>query len=623
MNAFIYEPPFRPNYEAKAAIAWVAGIALALGAVALSQLPAAPFYWMTAICAAMGFRRASAAYRLWREKRALAGHDTEFIDFEQLKQGLHADPSAIWLGWGFEWDQPHTQKAHDILKGAKAGLLPPQKNMGWSWMHGLEQREADIRLPLKHTEGHVLIEGVPGSGKTRLLDLVVSQCVLRGEPVIIIDPKGDRDLRENTRKACLRSGAPDKYVFLHPADPESSCRIDVLRNFSRPTELAARIVARMASDPRNDAFKAFSHMALNNIIQGLLITHRHPSLVLLRHYVENGPDALVVMAVRDYCAAKVPGWELSARPYLERVRTTSARAEAMRRFYLEEIQPRAPSPDLEGLLSQFEHEREHFNKMIASLKPLLTMLTSGHLGRLLSPDPSDTADARPITDMARIIRNRQVAYIGLDSLSDSMVGSAIGSILLSDLAAVAGARYNFGVGDVPVNLVIDEFSEVLNEPCIQLLNKGRGALFRLIVATQTFADFAAALGDEAKAHQVIGNINNKIVLRTTDPHTQKMVTDALPKTRVRYIVRSQGATSNAANPVLYSGNHGERLLEEEADLFAPQLLGNLPNFEYVATLSGGRLWKGRIPILVDDVAAAKAAVARQPGPNVAALRRAA
>jgi len=31
-------------------------------------------------------------------------------------------------------------------------------------------------------------------------------------------------------------------------------------------------------------------------------------------------------------------------------------------------------------------------------------------------------------------------------------GSAIGSILLADLAAVAGDRYNYGVSDRPVNV---------------------------------------------------------------------------------------------------------------------------------------------------------------------------
>ncbi len=606
MNDLIYEPPFRPNFEAKAAASWAGGIGLALVALVTSDLPPAPFYWMVAICAAMGLWRGRAAYHLWKEKRALAGHDLEFLTTERLKQSMEEDPAAIWLGWGFEWDQPHTQKAHDVLKSAKAELLPPQKNMGWSWMHGLEQNEADIRLPLKHTEGHVLIVGVPGSGKTRLLDLIVTQAIFRGEPTIIIDPKGDKDLCDNARRACLRAGTPEKFVYFHPAHPETSVRIDPLRNFNRPTELASRVAALMATDPRNETFKAFSHMALNNIIQGLLITHRHPNLVSLRHYIENGPDSLVVAAVKGYCEVKMPRGEMLVRPYLERAQSPAARAEAMRRCYFEEIQPRAPSPDLEGLLSQFEHEREHFNKMIASLKPLLTMLTSGHLGKLLSPDTSDVDDPRPITDMSRIIRNGQVAYIGLDSLSDNLVGAAIGSILLSDLAAVAGARYNFDAGGNHINLVVDELGEAINEPCIQLLNKGRGALFRLIVATQTFADFAAALGSEAKAHQVIGNINNKIVLRTTDATTQKMVTDALPKTRIRYITRSQGATSSASNPLLFTGTQSERLAEEEVDLFPPQLLGNLPNFEYIATLSGGRLQKGRIPILVDDVTTAKA-----------------
>jgi hypothetical protein len=57
-----------------------------------------------------------------------------------------------------------------------------------------------------------------------------------------------------------------------------------------------------------------------------------------------------------------------------------------------------------------------------------------------------------------------VAYIGLDSLSDGMVGSAIGSILLADLASVAGDRYNYGVNNWPVNIFVDEAAEVINDP---------------------------------------------------------------------------------------------------------------------------------------------------------------
>ncbi len=49
--------------------------------------------------------------------------------------------------------------------------------------------------PLKHTEGHSLIVGTTGSGKTRMFDILISQAILRGEAVIIIDPKGDKEMR--------------------------------------------------------------------------------------------------------------------------------------------------------------------------------------------------------------------------------------------------------------------------------------------------------------------------------------------------------------------------------------------------------------------------------------------
>ncbi|ELR4574424.1 TraM recognition domain-containing protein, partial [Salmonella enterica] len=222
---------------------------------------------------------------------------------------------------------------------------------------------------------------------------------------------------------------------------------------------------------------------------------------------------------------------------------------------------------------------------------------SGELGPLLSPDSSDLSDERQITDSAKIINNAQVAYLGLDSLTDNMVGSAMGSIFLSDLTAVAGDRYNYGVNNRPVNIFVDEAAEVINDPFIQLLNKGRGAKLRLFVATQTFADFAARLGSKDKALQVLGNINNTFALRIVDGETQEYIADNLPKTRLKYVMRTQGQNSDGKEPIMHGGNQGERLMEEEADLFPAQLLGMLPNLEYIAKISGGTIVKGRLPIL--------------------------
>src|SRR5574344_797253 len=42
---------------------------------------------------------------------------------------------------------------------------------------------------------------------------------------------------------------------------------------------------------------------------------------------------------------------------------------------------------------------------------------------------------------------------------------------------------------------------------------------------------------------------------------------------------------------------GEILKEEEADMFPSAQLGALPNLEYIAQISGGKIFKGRLPIL--------------------------
>jgi len=371
-----------------------------------------------------------------------------------------------------------------------------------------------------------------------------------------------------------RAPTPERFVYFHPAFPEHSARLDPLRNFNRSSEVASRIATVIPGESASDPFKAFGQKSLDNIVQGLFALEQRPTLMKLRRSLEGGPGVLVANALERYGDQVLePGWRNRAGL---KGKDTESRAAALVRFYRESLQASHPNLDLEGLISMFEHDRAHFGKMVASLLPIMNMLTSGTLGPLLSPDPSDVDDKRPITDSARIIHNAQVAYLGLDSLSDGLVGNAIGSILLADLASVAGDRYNYGVDNRPVNIFIDEAAEVINDPCIQLLNKGRGAKFRLFIATQTFADFSARTGSEAKARQILGNVNNLIALRVMDAENPGLYHRQPAENPAEIHHAHPGRLTHSANPAVFSGNIGERLMEEEGDLFAPQLLGQLP-----------------------------------------------
>ena len=593
-----YEMPWRPNYEAMGILIWLTSIPVCYLINWKFGLPQSLTGWMAGAALINVLPKLPAAWNVWYRMHRLKGFGIHFLPITSFQKVISKDPLGLWMGWGFNWQQRHAQLSHEILKRDLEIMRKPIGGVfGASWIHGLEPKERALFMPTEETSGHTLIVGTTGSGKTRCFDLLITQAILRDEAVIILDPKGDRDLRESARRACELAGKLDRFVSFHPAEPDESVRIDPLANFTRASELASRIAQLIPSENGSDPFKAFSQKSLDNIIQGLLTINSTPSLALLRRYLEGGPGGLVASSLTHYYL-KCYGEKWASRMPSMRVSGDDPEAQKLVRFYRQTVQAEYPSQDLEGLISMFEHDRTHFGKMVASLLPIMNMLTTGSLGQLLSPDESlHSSDTRPVMNSAELIRGRYVAYIGLDSLSDSMVGSAIGSIFLADLASVAGKRYNFNLQNHPVNVFVDEAAEVINDPCIQLLNKGRGAMMRLYIATQTFADFVARTGSEAKARQILANVNNLIALRVLDSETQKYITDNLPLTRLRYIMRTQGVSTHADNPAMYSGNLGERLMEEEGALFPPQLLGMLPNLHFIAKLSGGRICKGRIPIL--------------------------
>ncbi len=604
-DSMAYENPWRTNYEIQAVGVWTMAGTVAFGVNQLSNLPSEPFYWMGGISILMAVVRLPQAIRLAKLQRHLRGRPLEFIKLNKLTKQMKTNPKAIWLGNGFMWENRHAQRVFEILKRDWSDIVDNTASkttgdqIGQTWIHGVEPDEHPVYQALSHSEGQNLIVGTTGSGKTRLFDLLISQAIMRNEAVIIIDPKGDKEMQDNARRACEAMGQAERFISFHPAFPEESARIDPLRNFTRVTEIASRLAALIPSEAGADPFKSFGWQALNNISQALVMAYERPNLVLLKRFLESGPHEMVVKATIAYAERNIDGGNDLATKYLNEASagTMEKKARVMSKFYADVIQPVVPSSELEGLISMFQHDKTHFSKMVANLLPIMNMLTAGELGELLSPNYRDVSDSRLVTDNKKIIDNAQVAYIGLDSLTDSTVGSAIGSIILSDLVAVAGDRYNFGVGNRPVNIFVDEASEVINEPTIQLLNKGRGAKMKVFIATQTIADFEARLGSKERARQVLGNLNNIYALRVIDPETQEFITENLPKTRLKHVMRTQGLTSQTESPLMYTANTGERLMEEEGDLFPSQLLGMLPNLEYIAKISGGMIVKGRLPIL--------------------------
>ena len=634
-----FTTPLRENFELKAVVTALGG-ALGYEAYALlGDFPAGPIHWIAGGFALYGTTHVWPAVKLWQRHLRLAGTPIPCLTFEGLRDLLTGKmhQEEMWLGRGFLWGPPHTQLAVDILKLdwpriCKDALGPIYKwrfikaqpkfclthpfeahraykerekslqTKGMPWIHGLGNGEEDIFQPLSHSEGHTLIIGTTGSGKTRCFDLLISQAILRGETVIIIDPKGDHDLRDKAHRACRALGREHAFVHFHPAHPEDSVKLNLLANWTRPTEIASRVSNLIPSQGASDPFKNFAWGALNTISQGLCIAYEKPSLMNLRRYLEGSPEEMMEKSFTQYIykvLGHLDGQRLIDDAFSSMKKDTlTHRVNALVNVYLEHC---PKSPEIDGLISLRDHDQEHFGKMITSVLPILQMLTSGQLGKLLSPpeDPEEAMLAN-FRDTGDFIEKNCVVYLGLDSLSDGMVGAAIGSLMLADLTAAGGARYNFAHLPRTVSIFVDEAAEVVNESFIQLLNKGRGARFKLFVATQTIADFAARLGSKDKCTQVLGNLNNTISLRCIDLETQKFVAERFPKTKVRSVAVDQGLSTNVDEAMPTGGRIGERLTETESPLFPPELLGMLPDLEFIANLSGGKVVKGRYPLIIQD-----------------------
>jgi conjugal transfer pilus assembly protein TraD len=624
------ENPWRRAYEARAALGWAGATGGLLAIAAGSGIAAGPSLYMASLTGVFACMRTAEAMRIWNAKLELAGrgilHVLPATLLHKIKGYIKQNkPQQVYVGKGFNWEVKHSQRLYDIELIEKTDILPPDwflklramlgkpyhsaDEAGAPWIHGVGGGdETDVYIPLKHLEGHSIVFGSTGSGKTRFAETLVAQAIMRGEVVIMIDPKYDQDLCDRMAQICAACGRAADFRFVHPDFPAQSARLDPLKNFGSATELASRIAALLPTAGQAATFTAFSWRAINVIAQALVDLSEQPTLRSIRHYLQSGPEALMERLLETYYKRDLPDWEAELRTYVAKASKGDAATDnASPKLtgyiaYYDEVWVRKGKQYevIDGLLAATRHNREHYSKMTAALLPLLDMLTSGSLGELLSPNAMDLTDDRDILDSTKVIETGSVLYVALNALPNSTVAVALGSILLADFASTAGRIYNFVEPSKRrvVSMYVDEASEVINEPMIQILNKARGAGFRATLFSQTMADFEKKLGSSAAAQQVVGNLNNVFALRLKDESTINFITATFGEVPIRKMSRVVNNSTGSANGIGdFSGGSSANISHESMPLMQPSLFTKLPNFHFLASISGGRIVKGRCPLL--------------------------
>lgn len=613
----VHADTWRPATELWAAGGWLVSAGIGLTLTLTARAPLLPALPLAAMALAMAAVRLATSLRVLKDRAALAGSALELIGSRRFARFILSEtapktplttnqaqtPAPVWFGRGFEWTPEHAQKLYELTKLDAQRLLPPAwvsrlltgtrpkdpHTVGLAAIDGLESRKTDIWVSEKTLEGGTLIVGTTQAGKGVLLTSLVTQAILRGEAVIVIDPKMSSRLMHAVERAAAIAHR-DAPLFFHPNKAEG-LRINPLTHYERPSEIASRVTAVMGE---TGPFTAFAWSAVNVVVNLMVHLGHVPSIAAIESSLTGGFEELLLDALTVDC-----GQEFLESLFDEATLKSLKGREAVL-YVLDRAREKFPLSDaVRRGAAVYAHDPVHFAKITASLMPVLAMLTSGCLRKTLSPEVND---ARSMS-LTEILAQQRILYVCLNSLPDPTVAGAIGSLFLADLASCAGERYNnASIARGRVHLFVDECSNVINRSLIEILNKGAESGLRTTCAMQTVADLAARLGSTDEARMALGNFNSLVSLRTKDRLTQEFVAETFGRTYIANAAATLTNASDSAHPGHFSAGASRQITSTREDIIPCDVLGKLPNCEFFASLAGGRLVKGRTPILTDDQA---------------------
>jgi conjugal transfer pilus assembly protein TraD len=304
--------------------------------------------------------------------------------------------------------------------------------------------------------GHALVVGATGSGKTVTQTLIAVRAIEAGRAAIVIDPKGDRAMREQLRRVALRVGR--EFVEWSPSGPS------VYNPYGRggDTEIADRVLAgEHFTEPH---YLRQAQRYLGHVVRALRASGGEVSLAGIVRLLD--PQAL----------------ELLLRDMPERQAQES-------HDYLDSLTPR--------------QQRD-----LAGVRDRLAILGESDVGCWLDP-----AHKARRFDLLACARSGAIVYFNLESDSRPLLSRMLGAAVVQDLQCVVASLQG---RPAPTTVVIDEFAAVAAEQVVALFGRARSAGFGLLLGTQELSDLRLP-GRERVLEQVMGNLSLLIAHRQVVP----------------------------------------------------------------------------------------------------------
>jgi len=343
---------------------------------------------------------------------------------------------------------------------------------------GEDGRGMPVSIPVGYDSGsHTLLLGATGSGKTVTQAWIACRLIEAGHGAVVIDPKGDRMLREELHGAAARRGA----AFMEWT-PEGPLAYNPYASGSE-TEIA------------------------DKALSGETFTEPH-YLRQAQRYLGH--------AVRAMQAAGSGVTPVSLMAALEPAQ-------------LEVLTRRLPEEQAEQVQRYLDSLTERQRRDLAGVRDRLSILAESDARAWLDP-----GEGRGQLDIERAVRERAVVYFRLDADRRPLLTAMLAASIVSDLIGLV-ARLQ--AEPTPTVVVIDEFSALAAEHIARLFGRARSAGISLILGTQELADLKAG-NEGALKEQTLGNVATVIAHRQNVPESAELIA-AMAGTTPRWITTQQ------------------------------------------------------------------------------------
>ena len=380
---------------------------------------------------------------------------------------------------------------------------------------------------------HLHCLGSSGSGKTvSILQNLAVQHIEKGGGLVVLDGKTDYDTVRLLALAAQRAGRIRQFHLFDLADEKISKTYNPLIHGS-PSEIAEKILSTF--DFSDIFYEQRQRMAMYAFVD---------AVVRVRDLTKKPFNFRDILWIMYYIPESL-------------------------QYLKEQLKDIPEAKDAREQLTMLQLEPiKSLKEQIAGIRSLM------HRYSYTIPDPVRVNSYSPDIDMERVIRNNEIVYFSLNSMTYQETAYCMARLVLQDIQAVAGKlQYERRDVTLPFLIFMDEAGEYLYENFETFLKQSRSAGFGCIIMHQAMGDLKKPRADFTS--QVRSNTEIKVVLPINDPVTRDAMSEAFGKMIVKRSVegKSFGHVFEQVDGVIPRTQ--ERAMEDEDFVIRPEMIDAL------------------------------------------------